>query len=775
MPAAFLCLIGALLIALAWQQRAGIGLNADLLKLLPGTAPDAVQQAAERQREQAFTGDLLLLVGAPTEAQAEAAALALVPVLDGSGLFDRIDARQDADWQAIGAALAALRQPLVSAALRERVQSAEGLAGLIEERASALFGPFGGAELLPASADPYGLGADLARRLQPSSRLQLAPESGLLIARAEERSWAIIRAHARAGAFTSDGPARVAALVGELKGSWARGHDVEVLAAGAILYAAAAGTQARQEVATFGSVSLLATVLLLVWVFRSARSLLAVVPICTGALAGQVATGAVFGEVHALTLVFGSSLMGVAIDYALHYLVDAVGRRGAWDPWEAMIKTRPALTLGMATSVIGYLALGLAPFPALKQVAVFSAAGLLVAYATVICLLPALLRGFAVPRQPALLVPLGDALLGLRQRLRGGPAWLVLAGLVILLAPGLALLRTEDDVRVLQTPPPGLRAEEARARAITGINPASQFFIVTAPSADALLLRERELARALDVLVERGALGSYRAISSILPDAATQRANLAVLGARLHGPAAMALWRELGIDPALLAGDRAALAAAPVIDAGTLLASAVGRGYRDLWLGATAGQHASIVQLNGLRDVAAVAACAAGAADIRFVDRVGAVSALMRDTRRLAALLTAGAIVLMALLLALRYGIGASARLLLAPVGGILGALAIGGYLGSPLNLFGVCGLIMVVAIGVDYAIFFKEAASEPSNTMLGVLLDALTTVLSFGMLVFSATPAVAAFGTSVLLGIVLCFLFAPWAGQFASARPCAA
>lgn len=109
-------------------------------------------------------------------------------------------------------------------------------------------------------------------------------------------------------------------------------------------------------------------------------------------LFGAVACVALFGHMHVMTLVLGSSLIGVAVDYPLHYLSKSWSLK-PWHSWPALRLTLPGLTLSLITSAIGYLALAWTPFPALTQIAVFSAAGLLGAYLSAVCLLPALLKG----------------------------------------------------------------------------------------------------------------------------------------------------------------------------------------------------------------------------------------------------------------------------------------------------------------------------------------------------------------------------------------------
>ena len=85
--------------------------------------------------------------------------------------------------------------------------------------------------------------------------------------------------------------------------------------------------------------------------------------------------------------------------------------------------------------------------------------------------------------------------------------------------------------------------------------------------------------------------------------------------------------------------------------------------------------------------------------------------------------------------------------------------------LGIPFTLFHTMGALLVLCIGIDYALFLfwrkPEKIIEPKIDMLLIAntLCALTTLLSFGFLAFSQTKAIHDFGLFVFIGITLCFL----------------
>jgi predicted exporter len=84
---------------------------------------------------------------------------------------------------------------------------------------------------------------------------------------------------------------------------------------------------------------------------------------------------------------------------------------------------------------------------------------------------------------------------------------------------------------------------------------------------------------------------------------------------------------------------------------------------------------------------------------------------------------------------------------------------------GGTFSFFDAMALVLVLSIGVDYAVFCAETKGErKSVTMLAVVLAASTAVMSFGLLALSKVAAVHHFGATMLVGIVSSFLLAPLA-----------
>jgi len=284
---------------------------------------------------------------------------------------------------------------------------------------------------------------------------------------------------------------------------------------------------------------------------------------------------------------------------------------------------------------------------------------------------------------------------------------------------------------------------------------------VRAADQQQLLERTQQLGAKLDELVALGKLKGYLSLGQLVATPAEQaqvREALATLTAHWQPLVA------LGVPQAALAAEVAQLRALPLQRIDDVLAGPLGEAWRPLWLGSTGDGVAAIVSLQGLSDAALLQLQAQGLPGVQLVDRLGELNQLSAATQVSAAELKLLSCALILMLLAVPFGLRGSLRIVALPLLAALCSLASLGWLGEPLTLFSLFGLLLVTAISVDYAILMHERIGGAAVSLLGTLLAALTTWLSFGLLALSSTPAVSNFGMAVSLGLVFSFLLAPWA-----------
>jgi predicted exporter len=734
-----------------WKSQSRI--DTDILALLPQDAHDRLLSDVTRRIADANARQIVVLLGSADAARTKAAEQAFRASLrdstEGKALL--VESGSIEGWfEQARAFYAPYRDRLLTSDQRQRLQT-EPVDGLAESALAALYGPMGAPRLTEWRQDPLSLWPQWWQERALGSGLRVG-DDGLL--EAEGKHWSIVQYDTVGSAFQLDGERHIDVLLDAAAAAAnTQVPGLEVLRAGVPLHAEAAAVQANREINTIGWGSL-AAVLLLVWLaFRSLRPILLVgASLLIGCGVALAVTVLVFGKVHVLTLVFGASLVGVAEDYGIHWFAsrqaEPADRR-----WKLLRHLLPGLWLALLTSALAYLALGLAPFPGLRQMALFSVVGLAGAFLTVIFWFPWLDGGEI--RATGFSRWLGNTL-ERWPRLHGRKAALFLGVVVVFSAVGIGQLSSNDDLRSLQSSPKTLIDQQIRISQMLGMPSPAQFYLVQGDDAEQVLQREEALIERLRVLSTKKQIGGYRALSDWLPSHQRQHADAALTAKvepQVLGKVGEAVGEPLA-RPTYAAQD---------LDADAFLASPAAMPFRHLWLGKVGGGLASVVMVDDLSRADALTlleAQAQGIPGVRWVDRTADFSKLLKHYRKLMSALLLVGIVLVFAVLYWRYR--AQAWRVFAPtlVAGAL-TLALLGLFGQPLQLFNVLALMLLLGMGIDYGIFLIEHRGDAS-AWLAVCVGAASTWLSFGLLGLSATPALRAFGLTLLFGIGLVWMISP-------------
>ena len=757
----FLALVVLAVGYLGLRVAHGINFRTDLLALLPEDRGDPALRQAHDAVSNALGRRVLVLVGHQDREQARAAAARLTAALTESGAVSGIDTVPGGDRiRRIGALYFPFRGGLLADGDRRLLLAGNGDA-LATGALARAFGFPGMADARLLRHDPFLLLPSFLSGLSvPSSRLM--PDDGMLTVRDGGMTWIVVSARLNGEPFELDTQKRF--ISGFDHAVAGLGPNVRVLKLGAVFFAAAGAAQAMDETSRLGTASTVGAMLLVLLVFRRFGPLWqSVATITVGILCGLSFSLWWFGELHVVSLLFGMSLIGIAVDYSLYYFTDLFVCDGA-APTERLRRVMPGLGLGVLTTLVGYGALLLAPFPGLHQIAAFSAVGLSAAFASVVLWVPLIDCGRDITHG-APLVAAAAALWGFWERadLR---RFRIALGLVFLASGAVGALRltADDDVRRLQSPDAGLLAEQHRIEALTGMGWTGQFLLVRAPNDEAALRTEEKLAERLDILVRDCSLTGFQSSAGLVPSADRQRENRRLVREWLETPLLAAQVERLGLseppDIAPTEKDAPELTLEAALTDGSLPFLA------DMVLHRNADGTSHMVKLDGVRNSAAVRAATEGLDGVRYVDPPADYSRLFGEYRYRATVLLAVSAVLMVPLLALRYRWRGALAVMAPPTAALLLTPALMALVGVPFNFFVAMALVLVLSIGVDYSIFCAEAVGpRKSVTLMAVYLASSTTLLSFGLLAFSGVFAVHSFGLAMLIGISLSVLLAPPGG----------
>lgn len=609
------------------------------------------------------------------------------------------------------------------------------------------------------SSDPTGALRRVIDSLQPPS-VNLRRRDGAWLS--ADGSQAFLLAESTADGTDLDAQERIAAAIAVAFAAAGDGFDADLLVSGPPAFAVATKARIQREALMLSLTSSALLIAILMLVFRSvSRVLLVSVPLAGGVLLATAVTTTIWGSVHGISLAFGATLLGVALDYPVHLVSHA--RPG--EPLARSVpRMWPTLRLGVLTTVLGFAAMLTTDFPGIQQLAVFSISGLIAAALLTRYLLAPL---FAVPaRSPPRLQGVVTSLGRSAAR-----AWWLAPIIVIA-----ALVQAWRDpstsfasrVDALSPVPASLVAQDRSLRMAMGLAEPGYVLLVFGQTVDTMLQRQEMMRPVLRQASTEGLLRGFDMAANVLPSASLQRDRRDALPDAETLQATIDAARQglpFRADAfAAFANDIAAARALEPLDSAVFAGTLLGTRLDGLIRHDTAGV-VGIVTLSELNrpDEFAQLVDSADFDGVQFIDIKSSTSDLVNAYRDDILLRSALALVLIAgiLTFALRDRVRLL-RVLLPVLGAVLTAAALPVLLGQALNVFHLVSLLVVAGIGLDYALFFSHSSAdalESVATRHSLLVCALSTVTVFTVLSLSRIPVLNSIGITVATGTVSAFL----------------
>ena len=521
----------------------------------------------------------------------------------------------------------------------------------------------------------------------------------------------------------------------------------------------------RDDAVRFSLIATLLIASLLLLVYRSPRALvLGLLPVASGALAGVAAVSVGFGSVHGITLGFGVTLIGEGVDYAIYLFTQIAPHLTAK---ETLQRIWPTLRLGVLTSICGFSAMLFSGFTGLAQLGLFSISGLIVAVTVTRWVLPELLpAGFYVHSSERFSRAL-MAVVRLAPRARIPLLFAVAALLLVLLVHRDTLWN--DSLASLSPVSKEDQEMDGQLRRDMGAPDVRYMLVGSAADPQTALQHSEEISAKLAKLVQQGVLQGYESPSQFLPSLKTQQARRAVLPdkARLQVSLRAALrglpFRSGLFEPFLK--DVTLAKRQPLLEPSALQGTNLELKLNTLLLRRKSGWTV-MLPLRGLEDVAGLERGLGLKTDnqVMLLDMKQETEKMFRQYRHEAtknALLGAAAIILL-LFVSLRR----PARVLdvTLPLAAAVIVVTAGlRWSGHALTLFHLVGLLLVVAVGSNYSLFFDRQyaqANDRERTVTSLVFANTSTIIGFGLLSFAHSPVLTAIGSTVALGAALSLVF---------------
>ena len=693
---------------------------------------------------------LVWLVSPPQHSESNDAVIRWYNLLQQQFFLSSITGPVTADVQKVwGEFYYQHRNALIDEATRTRLQQRDNQADWI---IAQLFSPFSGLGSVELKHDPMLLVRGSQLSLQQAGSQFNLQQGWLTVKDAEGRTWYMLHGELKKGATDFKKAHETVDSLNKLKNEWEQQYPgAELKVRGSLYYSDYASQQAESDMSRLGTVTVFGVFLLIVWVFRSVRPLfLCLLSVFIGGLSGVVITLLVYGEIHLLTLVMSMSIIGISVDYAIYYLVERMVYGQQDSPQASLIKVRSALLLALGTTVSAYLIMMLAPFPGVRQLALFASVGLTSACLTVVMLFPALANGLPVQPIPLSMLFLKWLAIWRHNRIMqfGLPLMAVCVSII-----GIYQLRIDDDVAALQALPKDIVKQDRQIGELTGQHSDQTWYLITGDSAEIALQRLENFLPALEQAKSENAFSSYQRLPFYSQQRQTENHqlvndNASMIQERLQSVGV----EDVQIDTSLMN-----------VTVTEWLDSPVSLGWRLMLLTLPeTGETGILLPIAGVEDAQRLSQLAEQYSGVSWVARKAQFDELFGLYR----LILSGLLLLAFSLVVVTYLIRNGFRnglISIVPTTLSL-SLALGalGLLGMPLNLFSLLALVLVLGIGINYSIFFSNPKGTPLTSLLSVTVALCTTLLTLGMLVMSSTQAIQGFGLALCVGIFSAWLFSP-------------
>lgn len=516
------------------------------------------------------------------------------------------------------------------------------------------------------------------------------------------------------------------------------------------LYQAFSKQKNESESLYMSAVSLSLTAIFLMLAFRNLRIFYVIFVAAFGFSVAFAGTLLCLNELNILTILISTSLIGLMFDYILHWLSKNEGEAIRASSIKNMLKI---FLLGLLITLSGYLAFTFSDLRLLKEVALFSAFALIAAFLASYFFMPLVFEGVKFYRSKVF-----DAFLTKFCELSGVVARHLgvkfLAVLLVLLAIFLGFdlknLSKSENVKDYSNMPKSLLADSSYILSLTGNN--QNTMIVTRSSGD-ILDDEKSL---LDELKKRNLIKDESSLSDIFLSKSEQGQLKEAFKKALDDEQIYVIYEKFGFSKDEIRDEILKVLSQKELGVSEILALKSMKDFKKF-------------ALDENRSVAYASGFVKGAQSDEVLERYNAFSLnftrslneSLTQAKELALKLKIVALVIAFLLLWVYFSALISALVMGVIIFGVLLTLFIFAIFGVNLSIFGVFGLILASAVGIDYMIFALNESLSEKERIYGIFCAFITSFISFFTLSFSQTAALSVFGLSVSLCVLIYGLIA--------------
>lgn len=761
--------------------RGKIGIDSDLFNLVPKSISMASVKKADEKMMSVTSQNVFILVANEDFSEAKKVAQKVYEELKNSKNFETVSLYNDVSAMGeITDFLYKYRSYLIDEKTADVILASEQ--GAKDFALEALSKAYGGFTMLPLDnidTDPFLLTEyNLQNYLSSlqNAGTAMSVKDGVLASKFEDKWYVMIR-----GILSSRG-AKLASKDNAITEIYRvcennNNDSTSFIYSGTPFHSHESSTSASREISVIATVSMLAVIILLIFIFRSVRPLVfSVASILISLGVAVLMTLSVFHKMHVITLVFGTSLIGSCIDYSLHFFTHWAGNTELKSSTEIRNHIFSGLLMAIISTGICFAILLFAPFTILKQMSLFCLAGLVSSFLTTISIYPYI----RLPEKRGN-IRFTKHFSGIVSKVE--QKWVGRAVIIVLFVFSiLSILICHKNVKIknnlltLYDMKGRLLQDEIIASRVIQYTPGG-WYIVSGETEDEALKNEEKLRAEFEKMTE-GKIG-YISTSSFIPSKEIQKKSREAYKKLMES--APEQLQALGFDDVenfdalmKLINDYEITKNNFVSFENGNVPDFIESAISSAWLGKVDGKYFTVLLPTRVTDYTNYRSLAENNDNVYFISKSQDISKNLDSLTSMILKFFVVAYVLMFIMLKFFYSWKQAFKIISVPLLIILVVVAVFALCKINMEFFSVTGLILVFGLGLDYIIYMMENEKKEKGNQSSVqsqsleqktlepfatMVSFVTTIISFGALALSSFKPVHLIGLSIFIGLATAYV----------------
>lgn len=542
-------------------------------------------------------------------------------------------------------------------------------------------------------------------------------------------------------------PTNLLYLVQDLK----RSLGSSVIISGGALFNADGHKQGINESIYMTILSILLSALILLTAFRKKSILYLMTTIIFSLTLGLAGCIFIFGTIHILSIIVSASLIGLVVDFSLHWLANNQNKVIKSSSIRLIVKY---LIVNFIITAVGYMLFMFSFMLLLQQIAVISIITLFASLLYTIFFLPYILDG-AYYTTSNIFNKIFHKYLKSIDFLMSYRLFVLLITAVIIIAGSIKLIATStfsDNIKNYSSINKDFLKDTIIAGDITGMKNPSNYLVIDNYTID----KEHKL---IISLLENNLINNHKGLSQVFLSVPEQAVLKDIFSKSKDNSSIINMYIETGFDKNFIEEEFNKALSFKIMDINEILNINTAAPFRYFYQNnhgvvffESNKSYNDLIDNNTFKNILFLY-------DAEYYNLVEMINMYFSQIKSHAVILKLIGIFVGFFILSIVFSLKKSLKISFAVLLSLLFAISIFSILSIDLNIFAVFGFILAGAVGIDYAVLMLNENINELDRYFGIFTSALTSIVSFVILTTSATYAVFTFGLSVALSLFI-FLY---------------